>query len=65
MRAKKPLAVTAFRLAAEMLKRLDRHARRMERRNPGLRLTRGDAVRELLTRGLDEAEAAERDEGKG
>lgn len=48
--------LVAFRLAPELVERLDRHAARMTEAHPGLTFTRADAVRELLTRALDAAE---------
>ncbi len=46
----------AFRLPADLVKRLDRHAKRLEEAAPGMTFTRADVVRVLLTKGLDEAE---------
>jgi len=52
-----------FRLSAELLKRLDRHAERLQQkaREAGLsvKITRTDALRSLLEAGLDAAEAEE------
>lgn len=53
----KPMKVVPFRLPAELVKRLDRHAERMSKAQPGLLATRGDAVRVLLTEALDRSEA--------
>lgn len=50
------VVMSAFRLKPELLKRLDQHAKRMEAASPGLTFTRSDAVRALLTQGLDVAE---------
>lgn len=50
----------AFRLEEELLARLDRYAERLAAENPGMRFTRADALRVLLTRALDEAEPAPR-----
>jgi predicted DNA-binding protein len=47
----------AFRVPADLVQRLDAHAERLSRDNPGLEFTRTDAVRTLLTRALDEIEA--------
>jgi hypothetical protein len=49
----------AFRLTEGLLSRLDRLAKRLSGERPGLRVTRTDVVRMLLTRGLDEAEGRE------
>jgi hypothetical protein len=54
-----PKKMTAFRLDAVLLKRLDKYAERMAQET-GLPVTRADVVRLLLTRGLD---AVERSEG--
>lgn len=51
------MPVTPFRLPADLLKRLDAHAKRLQRRNPGLRVTRADAVRQLLLSALEAEEA--------
>jgi len=50
---------TAFRLPSELLRKLDEHAKRLERRNPGLTFSRTDAMRELLTRAIEVAEKEE------
>lgn len=55
----------AFRLPESLLKRLDRHAERLSQEHPGLTFTRVDALRTLLTRALDEVEAATKRGGKG
>lgn len=47
--------MTAFRLEAALLKRLDRYAARMAGET-GLPVTRADVVRILLLRGLDAVE---------
>jgi len=44
----------AFRLPADLLKRIDRHAERMRDAQPGVNVTRTDVVRMLLTRALDQ-----------
>jgi len=51
-----PMAVVPFRLPASLVKRLDRHAARLRREQPGVEVTRADVVRLLLTRALDAAE---------
>ena len=50
----------AFRFPDPLVKRIDRHAQRMEQATPGVTFSRADAVRSLLTRALDEAEATEK-----
>ncbi|MEY4550654.1 MAG: hypothetical protein RL685_6849 [Pseudomonadota bacterium] len=47
---------TAFRLPTELLARLDAYAARLRFEQPGVNVTRADAVRLLLTRALDEIE---------
>ncbi len=49
--------VIAFRLPADLVKRLDQHAERLRKQQPGLRATRADALRTLLTEALDRQEA--------
>lgn len=51
-----PAQSVAFRLSAEILKRLDAKVARMEASNPGLTFTRTDAVRVLLLKSLDAEE---------
>lgn len=46
----------AFRLPIDLLKRLDRHVKRLQEASPGMNVSRTDAVRLLLTSGLDQAE---------
>jgi predicted DNA-binding protein len=47
---------TAFRLPAELLARLDRHAERLRQQHAGMTVTRADVVRMLLTRALNDVE---------
>jgi hypothetical protein len=54
-----PMAVLPFRLPKELVKRLDRHAARLNARTPGLRITRSDALRSLLTAALDREEGGD------
>lgn len=54
-----PMEVVPFRLPGPLVKRLDRHAERLRRETPGLRVTRADVVRLLLERGLEAAELKE------
>lgn len=51
-----PLVPAMFRLTPSLIARLDAHAQRMSAQTPGLRLTRTDALRSLLTAALDAAE---------
>ena len=50
----------AFRLEPSLVARLDRHAKRMAERTPGLSYTRVDAVKALLTKALAEEEGKDR-----
>jgi len=50
--------VVAFRIPNEILKRVDRQADLMQKREPGLKLTRAAAVRLLLVRALEAAEVS-------
>jgi len=52
-----PMKVIPFRLPADLIKRLDKHAERMQAAQPGLQVTRADALRVLLTEALDREEA--------
>lgn len=56
---------TAFRLPTDLLRRLDNHVKRLQDDSPGMKVTRADAVRMLLTRGLDEAEQKPKKSRKG
>jgi hypothetical protein len=46
----------AFRLPKALIKRVDAYAARLEAAQPGMKVTRTDAVRVLLVRALDAAE---------
>ncbi len=46
----------AFRLDENLLKRVDRYARKMSEATPGLEFNRVDAVRFLLTHALNDLE---------
>jgi hypothetical protein len=46
----------AFRFEPDLVARIDGHAERLAAQHPGLRFTRADAVRALLTSALDSAE---------
>lgn len=59
-----PMQVTPFRLPGTLIKRLDRHAERLMSAHAGLRVTRGDVVRMLLTQALDAAERKEDGHGE-
>ena len=56
VKAKDEVQLVAFRMKGELLERLDAHALRMTEASPGMTFTRSDAVRVLLTLGLDQAE---------
>ena len=56
--------VVAFRMNADLLKRLDAKVERMTAATPGLNVTRTDAVRVLLLKSLDQEEATLPGEGK-
>ena len=47
---------TAFRLPVSLLKRVEAYGRALEERNPGVRVSRTDAVRSLLDRALSDFE---------
>lgn len=44
----------AFRLPKSLIKRLDAHVARLRKDQPGMTVSRADAVRVLLSRALDE-----------
>lgn len=44
----------AFRLPSELIETLDAYVSDLRKRTPGLSVTRADAVRILLARGLDQ-----------
>jgi len=48
--------VIAFRFPRALTKRLDAHAERLRRAQPGVEVTRADVVRLLLGRSLDAVE---------
>jgi hypothetical protein len=52
-----PMKVVPFRLPVALVKRLDRYAESVASENPGLRVTRADALRLLLTDALDRKES--------
>ena len=45
----------AFRFEGELVDRLDAYAEELSNKTPGMQFTRADAVRVLLSRGLDES----------
>lgn len=47
----------SFRLPADLVDRIEAHARRLQANAPGMTVTRADVVRMLLTRAIVEAEA--------
>jgi predicted transcriptional regulator len=51
-----PMEVVPFRLPPSLVRRLDAHAARLRREQPGVRFTRADAARSLLEAGLAAAE---------
>lgn len=53
-----PTTQVAFRLSNRLLARIDRHAKRLGRQQPGISFTRVDAVRDLLMRALDSVEGS-------
>lgn len=57
MKSKKPgpAQLIAFRLPADLLARVDAYAARLQGQTPWATVTRSDAVRALLTQGLDAA----------
>jgi hypothetical protein len=48
--------LTAMRLPEDLLERIDRYVEKLNRAHPGLNINRTDAVRTLLTLGLDTTE---------
>ncbi len=54
--AKQPLPLS-IRFPRDLLARIDRYADRLRAEHPGLAISRGDAVRVLVSRALDAAEA--------
>jgi hypothetical protein len=63
--AEEPTTQVAIRLPNTLLARVDRYAERMNHDYPGSGQTRAQAVRTLLTRALDEVEAADKRPAKG
>lgn len=49
-----PNIQTAFRLPTVLIDGIDEYKVRLQRRTPGVRITRSDAARLLLLRGLEE-----------
>jgi len=47
------MGLYAFRLPDDLIGRVDAYAKRLEAEQPGITVTRADAVRALLTRALD------------
>ena len=52
--------LVAFRLPPELAERLAKHRERMSKLHPGIEFTFTDVLIELLTRGLDAADAADK-----
>ena len=55
-----PTKQVAFRFPVKLLKELDAYAERLKKEQPGLNITRADAVRLLLTKALASASSEER-----
>lgn len=53
------MKITPIRYPPDLLRRLDRHAERLRREQPGVTITRSDVIRLLLERGLSEAERSQ------
>lgn len=53
-----PTTQVAFRFSDRLLTRIDRHAKRLGKKHPGVEFTRADAVRDLLASALDVVEKA-------
>jgi len=49
---REPMGLYAFRLPDVLIADLDRFAKQLEAERPGVRVTRADAVRVLLSEGL-------------
>lgn len=49
---KDPMGLYAFRLPDALIADVDRYGKRLEAERPGIRVTRADAVRALLTQAL-------------
>ena len=47
------MGLYAFRFPDDLIGRVDAYAKRLEAEQPGISVTRADAVRALLTRALD------------
>jgi hypothetical protein len=54
-----PVHVTGFRLSHEVSDRVDLLLAELRRKNPGLKLTRSDAMRAALEKGLPKAKASQ------
>jgi hypothetical protein len=57
----------AIRMDLDIIARLDQVVSRLEERTPGLKVSRADAVRVMLVRGMDafEAETSDKEAGNG
>tara|TARA_R110002072_G_scaffold166502_2_gene319745 strand:- start:1145 stop:1318 length:174 start_codon:yes stop_codon:yes gene_type:complete len=51
-----PRTQIAIRVEASLLDRVEAHLKRMREQLPGLKLSRADAIRSLLTQALDASE---------
>ena len=56
--ARESTTQVAFRFSDRLLTRVDRHAKRLGKKHPGIEFTRADAVRDLLASALDVVEKA-------
>jgi hypothetical protein len=54
-----PTLQVAFRLPEQLVARVDRHAKRLGKKQRGVTFTRTDAIRDLLARALDIVEKGE------
>lgn len=60
-----PKTLTAFRLPPELIARIDAYAERLQRETPWSMVTRADAARALLGRGLEAVEQEAPAPGRG
>lgn len=50
-------SMVTMRYSKAMLDKIDRFMRDIEKHNPGLKVSRADAIRMLVTKGLEKGEA--------
>lgn len=48
-----------FRASKDQIDRIDAHLAKLQAQMPGVQMTRSDAIRDLVERGLKESEAAQ------